>query len=530
MQRTMRFVLAFAIGADFSSVAQAATTWTVNQAGEPAALDSASCTAVSCTLRDAINSASSGDTIKFASNLDGATISLTMYSNCLSATDVLSTTCLPQSSEWTAAGNAVTQFGPSAFYIPRNFSLTIDAATGMSRGVAIMRDVNAADFRLFDVGAGATLNLTGLRLGNGFAEGGHGYFGGGALGAGGAIFNQGSLNLSRCTLDGNVAKGGAGGDSLVGIGGGGGAGQAGDSIGNGGGPNGGAADITVSFDAYGTSGAFGGGGGYGASTGSTPASGTGGNGGFGGGGGSGTGRPGVGGFGGFGGGGAAGESGGSSGGFGAGPAGFVGGGGAGMGGAIFNDGGSVTLINATLGGNVAQGGGVFGFSGNGLGYGGAVFNYSGTLTIDFSTLSRNNVAAGLGATAGSSDGGAIYNLGDAATATLTITHSIVANSTGTTNDISTDTINGGTSNYTSSATTLSGSQALGSLASGGGLEAVMIPSSGSPAVNAVACTGAPATDQRGVARPQPAGGSCDIGAVERKTIEDTIFLDGFEGY
>jgi hypothetical protein len=40
----------------------------------------------------------------------------------------------------------------------------------------------------------------------------------------------------------------------------------------------------------------------------------------------------------------------------------------------------------------------------------------------------------------------------------------------------------------------------------------------------VAC---PATDQRGVARPQPGGGQCDIGAVERQAFEDRIFNNGF---
>ena len=83
--------------------------------------------------------------------------------------------------------------------------------------------------------------------------------------------------------------------------------------------------------------------------------------------------------------------------------------------------------------------------------------------------------------------------------------------------------------FTPSASTLTGTLSIGSLASGGGLEAVMMPPAGiNTIVNAVACTGAPAIDQRGVTRPQQ-GLQCDIGAVERKAIEDMIFLDGFEG-
>ena len=182
MLRTLRFVFAFAMLAGFASTAHAETTWTVNQTGEPATIDAASCTVAACTLRDAINSASSGDTINFATSLDGATISLTLYTNCLSTSDALSATCLPQSSEWATAGY-VTQFGPSAFYIPRNFTLTIDAATGMTHGLTIARASGAANFRFFDVGVGATLNLSGLSLRNGHAKGGDADLGGGALGA-----------------------------------------------------------------------------------------------------------------------------------------------------------------------------------------------------------------------------------------------------------------------------------------------------------------------------------------------------------
>lgn len=526
MLRTLRFVLSFAMLAGFVSLAYSATTWTVDQTGEPAALDSAGCTVSACTLRDAINSAQSGDTIKFASTLDGATISLTLYTNCLSMTDTLGTTCLPQASEWATAGY-VTQFGPSAFYIPRNFTLTIDATTGMTHGLTIARAAGAANFRLFDVGVGATLNMSGLRLSNGHAKGGDTNLGGGALGAGGAIFNQGSLTLSRSTLDGNIAQGGDAGLGGTGFGGGG-AGQ--DASANGGGPNGGAGVSYIGSNAYGSPGGFGGGGGEGVSSGSSPGEGTGGAGGFGGGGGLSQGRPSIGGGGGFGGGGASGEFGPGVGGFGGGTGGGSGGG---MGGAIFNDAGSISLINVTLGGNSATGG-----SSGGSGYGGAIFNYAGTLSANFITASGNAVTAGNG---GSADGGAIYSLGDAAcagggntcntggNATLTIANSIMTNSFGGA-DITTNAINGGASAYMPAASTLTGTLSIGSLANGGGLEAVMMPTAGiNPIVNATSCTGAPSIDQRGVTRPQQ-GLQCDIGAVERKAIEDTIFLDGFEGY
>lgn len=59
---------------------------------------------------------------------------------------------------------------------------------------------------------------------------------------------------------------------------------------------------------------------------------------------------------------------------------------------------------------------------------------------------------------------------------------------------------------------------LGALADNGGPTLTQLPAADSPAVDVIP-SGAPgcasgATDQRGVARPQPAGGLCDIGAVE----------------
>ncbi|MHB8448475.1 MAG: hypothetical protein ACYC9P_11190, partial [Rudaea sp.] len=61
----------FLLGIVFVLPAHAAT-WTVTGAGEASSLGSVNCTANNCpTLRDAVNSAASGDTIVFASALDG---------------------------------------------------------------------------------------------------------------------------------------------------------------------------------------------------------------------------------------------------------------------------------------------------------------------------------------------------------------------------------------------------------------------------------------------------------------------------
>jgi parallel beta-helix repeat protein len=63
---------------------------------------------------------------------------------------------------------------------------------------------------------------------------------------------------------------------------------------------------------------------------------------------------------------------------------------------------------------------------------------------------------------------------------------------------------------------------LGPLAKNGGYAPTHALLVGSPAIDAGTNTGCPATDQRGIARPQPAGGKCDIGAYESETYPLTI--------
>jgi hypothetical protein len=506
------------------AVVAQATTWMVTTSGEPAALDTNDCSGSSCgTLRGAINAAAPGDTIIFDAKLDGATISLALYTNCLSWNDTLSPTCLPRYAEWHSIGvTSVTQFGPSAFYISRSNALTIDAtANGLIHGVTIARNASmgTANFRLFDVGLGASLTLKGLRLSGGAAVGGAGAAGGGgALGAGGAIFSQGNLQLTRCTLDGNTAQGGSSGAVRGFGGGGGGVGSSGDYSGLGGGPNGGSPGTfgSTGFGGGGVGpagfGDFGGGGGGAQASSDGPA---GGGGGFGGGGGGSGAGGGVGGFG--------GGSGGVS----------DGGSGGGMGGALFNDAGSMTLSNVTLTNNKALGGADNG----GEGFGGAVFNYAGTLTLDQVTMTANSVANG------AADGSGIYSVGDGnctheeeamceigGAATLALSRSIVSGNTGGNNDIVVDLINNssgssarGDGNVIGAATpkgtaandltnSVIGAVNLGAFNSGGsGLDAIIIPGAGSAAIDAVVC-GSTTIDQRGVARPQ--GARCDIGAVE----------------
>ncbi|MEO7431216.1 MAG: choice-of-anchor Q domain-containing protein [Dokdonella sp.] len=524
-----------------------AATWRVLGDGEPASVGSASCDAgahTCATLRDAVNASASGDTIVFDPLLDGQTISLTLSTNPLGCVTSDATTC-------TGEGTLGRQFGPSAFFLEGNKTLSIDAtANSLTQGVTIARDAGASAFRLFDIAPASTLNLKGLNLSNGLAQGFNTLYGGGSLGAGGAVFNQGTLTIDRCTLTTNAAQGGSAADDIPNGGfGGGGVGQNSpkpSSNGNGGGPNGGLGNVANTpnpgapggfgggggggYGGPGAVGGFGGGGGGGGSFGGFR---NGGNGGFGGGGGGGYGPPAVGGAAGF-----AGGAGGQS----------TGGGGAGLGGAIFNDAGSVTITNASLVGNTAVGGATFGIGGgssSGSGYGGAVFNYNGTVVLDFATLSGNSVGAG--GSGGDAGAGAIYSVGDSQAAcsaggnacaangaTLSISHSVAANSIGTSTDVVFDRRNGGIhsgsglGNFIGTIAALNGAISTfvnvvnpagvtdpllaAALDANGGFGLTLMPQVGSLLIDAANDGCSPGVDQRGIARPQ--GTLCDIGAVE----------------
>jgi hypothetical protein len=519
-------ILALAACALAAGAAHASgTTWLVTGPGEPATIGSQNCTGTSCpTLRDAINSAGSGDTIAFASALDGATIRLSLASD-----DV---------------GTPSLEFGHSAFLIAGT-TLTID---GGGHGITIARDTAQPAFRLFDVAPSGSLTLIGLTLRDGAAIGGSSNGGGGALGAGGAIFNQGNLTILACSFLDNRALGGSGGLFGSGQGGGGGVGQ--DATTNdGGGPNGGAAGAPPG------NGGFGGGGGATLDTVSP-----GGNGGFGGGGGRGASGLG-GGNGGFGGGGGGDAFLSGNGGFGGGHAGGdtdhvpTGGGGAGMGGAIFNDAGTATIVNATFRANSATGGnatyaGSPAAGGNGSGLGGAIFNYAGTLNLSFVTFAANATATGTGGDGGVADGGAVYSYGDKncgaggntcanGTAHLVMVNSIAAQSMGAPHDVVVDVSAGGSlsSGNGNLLMAQSGFQGgfvtadprLGSLHTAQGAPATLPIGATSPAKDAAAnCLDAFAnpvtTDARGIARPQ--FGACDIGAYEYDG--DYIFANGFD--
>ena len=529
----------------------AGTTWTVMTNAEAASLGANDCSGTQCaTLRGAINASASNDTIRFDPAVDGSTIALTLFGNDVSS--------------------ASQQFGPSAFFIDGQKILTIDGVTGLTKGITIARSGAAGTkyFRLFDISTGSLLSISGLSLANGYAKGGDavgyqvdvgvGYTGGGALGAGGAVFNRGGLIVDRCTFSGNSAQGGSVYISPAYTGeynGGAGVGEDSPDGGacnsgcwgmRGGGPRGGRGNFFGSGKPSGHAagnGGFGGGGGatsrdgYGSDGSLGSEDGYGGDGGFGGGGGSGINGGGIGGFGGGGGG----QSG--PGGFGAGDGSLayinflqsdLGGGGAGMGGAIFNAGGVVTITNSTFHANAARGGSAVNPGG---GLGGAVFNYDGWLVLDFVTAGNNDVSGADALT----NGGAFYSHLDVPEIGMSLAHSIAAGSSNTSNpgnplyDVVTDGIPAGgqDNNLIASASfggvTATGPNPLVDFGPYGGLTWTYRPQATSPAIDAAtSCASIAAIDQRGFARPQ--GAACDIGSVEVQPVEvsDVVFASGFE--
>ena len=405
-------------------------------------------------------------------------------------------------------------FGPSALLVS-NMTVTIDGGTN---GVTLSQNNTnslTGGMRICYVARSGDLTLKKVTVSGGLAKGGDSGNGGGAAGLGGAILNAGTLQLVQTTLTGNQANGGSG----VFFGGGGGGGLGGNNSGNnGGGPNGGGSG------GKGANGGFGGGGGYGA---------LGGSGGFGGGGGFGWDI--VGGNGGFSGGGA------GDGGFGGFGGGNEIGGGAGLGGAVFNYGGTILITNSTLTGNAASGGTG---NNNGSGFGGAIFNLNGSFAALNVTIASNTAPQG---------GGAIYSLGDngvatqsgpvlpLTAATIVLNNTLLSGSTDGTNavaDFIQNTNNSGNgssfgsvassgannliqtraagaSDFAGAATTAN--PLLGALANNGGPTFTMALLPGSPAINAGASTGAPATDQRGKLRPQ--FDAVDIGAYEQTPFD-----------
>jgi hypothetical protein len=176
------------------------------------------------------------------------------------------------------------------------------------------------------------------------------------------------------------------------------------------------------------------------------------------------------------------------------------------GGALYVQGGSVTLTNVTVSGNSTDNGnGVDSSNGGGLAVGPGA-----TLTATNVTIANNSAKTAMGG-----------NLWSASAANTTLTNTLIANAisggdcagafTSAGHNLASDhscdaSLNFGNGDYAGL------NPQLGPLANNGGSTLTHLPANTSPAINRGANTGCPATDQRGIARPQ--NNVCDIGAVE----------------
>jgi hypothetical protein len=192
--------------------------------------------------------------------------------------------------------------------------------------------------------------------------------------------------------------------------------------------------------------------------------------------------------------------------------------------------GPILLENLTVAGNRALGIG----GGIALDDGVAVFTQS--LTIESSTIADNS--------SNDRGGGIAFADFDSSSTPTPITpklhNTIVANNTAASEAQGPDVFGsfGGSFNLVKdqAGSTLLGSNnvtnvdpLLGSLGDYGGGIPTKLPKPGSPALNAGDTAATTLTfDQRGLTRV--VGGRIDIGADERQASEDTIFLDGLEGY
>ncbi|HET9730839.1 MAG TPA: choice-of-anchor Q domain-containing protein, partial [Acidimicrobiia bacterium] len=210
---------------------------------------------------------------------------------------------------------------------------------------------------------------------------------------------------------------------------------------------------------------------------------------------------------------------------------------------------ALTLTKSTVSGNTAsQGGGIevdgtatvsqSTITGNtASGKGGGIYN-AGTLTVQNSTFTANtaNGGGGIGSSStvnitaatvtgnnsNNSNGGGLYRNGG----TFNVTSSIIASNNassgrdcyGSPNFIGTNILQYTPGCNPTGGTILVTDPLLGALADNTGPTQTERPLSGSAALDAYAQPCATAVDQRGIARPQPTGGRCDVGAVENAPL------------
>jgi hypothetical protein len=209
------------------------------------------------------------------------------------------------------------------------------------------------------------------------------------------------------------------------------------------------------------------------------------------------------------------------------------------GGGIMNNIDPLTLTNSTVSGNSTgyRGGGLFTngpltltnstVSGNSASHGGGLYNTHGPVTLSVSTISGNSA---------SHNGGGL-----ASYVPLTLTTSLVANNQGGNCAANGSLASHGYnldsdgSCHLTTPTDLPGTDPLlGPLQKNGGPTFTHALLPGSPAIDAIpwgtnGCGTTLVSDQRWQARPQPAGGHCDIGAYEVEVAGEALggWVTGF---
>lgn len=198
--------------------------------------------------------------------------------------------------------------------------------------------------------------------------------------------------------------------------------------------------------------------------------------------------------------------------------------GASLGGGIANS-GTLRLTNSTVSGNSVRGDYEFGYFG---GDGGGILN-KGKAVLTASTLSGNSSIYSISYERDDPYAGGISNRGSMLLKNVIIANSLLKNvsidnskhadcaNTGDLQQLGVNLIEDGSCDAT-----VSGDPKLGPLAYNGGFTPTHSLRQGSPAIDASnRCF--VSTDQRGVTRPQPDGGRCDIGAYERIPVTaDTV--------
>ncbi len=227
------------------------------------------------------------------------------------------------------------------------------------------------------------------------------------------------------------------------------------------------------------------------------------------------------------------------------PGGQGGVGGGGNAGALFNN-GSVVLVNNTFAFNLGAGGQGGGGGSGGMpfspdyhwGYGGtgggggagysAIYDLNGHCGLTNCTLALNRATNGIGGAGGGGWGGiawpgtnGIAGAGgltsfDAKLLNTILSGNAPSNCSGTITDVGHNISSDTSIAFTASGSLTNTDPMLGPLANNGGPTLTMALLPGSPAIDAGSAVGAPAADQRGVARPQ--GPGVDIGAFEFQYI------------